>query len=195
MDNAFKLLAAVEEQKSYNANVDLGTTEYAITEQPYRGTKWQFLSMPGSNEFWDWALNFFLWSKKGVKYCSYKAADEVYKAVKDKINPDLPLCVVGHSKAGPDALQYMDKYGADRCIAFCPPPAFRPWNVPTFDRKTLMVIDPDDLVPWAGRVSFRHANAMIEKLPNDKRWYDLSRFASDHVIDHIVAYYEGKVNY
>ncbi len=193
MDDLFKLLAVTEEQKAYKTNIDLGTSEYALTVQEYKGVPWQFLSIPGSNEFMDWVLNFFLWSKKGVKICSYWSADKVHKAVAGKIDHQLPLCVVGHSKAGPTVLQYMKKYGADRCLALCPPPAFRPWSIPKFDSRTLVVIDPDDLVPWAGAISFRHADAITEYLPDDKKWYDLSHLASEHVIDHIVEYYKRKV--
>lgn len=188
MDRELKLIAAKACQAAYKKNTDLGSMEYTFTMTEYHGKPLQVLAMPGSNEFIDWLWNFLLISKNGVKRCTHLAADKVYVAIKDQLDPNIPLLVTGHSKSGPDALQYKNKYGADHCIAFCPPPAFRKKTKPTLE-NTLIVIDPDDIVPKLGELSFDQPICDVEKLPDDKAWYDLSRIYSQHVIDHLVEYY------
>ena len=186
MTKEFILLAAKEEQKAYKKYVDLGTTEYALTRNVYNDQEWQFLSIVGTNELRDWALNILLWSKDGVKICSYWAADEIYTAIRVDLHPDYPLCVQGHSKAGPTAVQYMLKYGADRCIAYCPPPAFRrsASAVKNYIDNTLLIIDPDDPVPKLGSVSFSQPNTEIYTLPNDVIGLSVSDHSMSNIIDH-----------
>ena len=194
MNNDLILLAAKACQRAYKKNIDLGSMEYALTIEDYHGVPFQILAMPGSNEFLDWVWNFTLLSWDGVKLCSYLAVKRIWQAVKNDIDPTMPLLVVGHSKAGPDALRWKQKYGADFCVALCPPPAFRPWKKVNL-KDTAIVIDPDDVVPLAGTLSFNHPTTdTLVHLPREKARYDPSRIGSDHVIDHIVQYFQGKVN-
>lgn len=203
LDNKFILAVAVECMKSYEKNVNLGSTEYALTIITYEGKPWQVLSTPGTNEMSDWFWNLYLRSTKGVKRCSYLAADRVHEEIKGKINPFIPLAVTGHSKDAPTALQYMAKYGADACIAFCPAPAFRRFRfIQTFPfierikyvplKNTLTVYDPDDLVPAAGIISFGHRTVeRTARLPKDKTWYNLYDRFGDHLMNHVISHYKS----
>lgn len=191
MDKELLILAAKACLQSYKTNIDLGTTEYSLTETTYNGSPLQILAMPGTNEMADWLWNLHLWSKHGVKSCTYFAVEKIHAAIKDKLNPELPLLVTGHSKAGPDAMQWKAKYKADYCVAFCPAPGFRRWNRPTLQNTTI-VIDPDDLVPWAGIVSFTQPIVPdIIKLPDDKKWFDIEGMVDDHMMPHIIDFLEA----
>lgn len=188
MDKSLLLLAAQACAASYVLNTDLGTTEYSLSKITYNNNPLQILAMPGTNEMADWLWNIHLWSKRGVKRCTYFAVEDIHKAIKNKLDPDIPLLVAGHSKAGPDALQYMAKHKADYCVSFCPAPAFRRWNRPTL-KNTTIVIDPDDLVPWAGIVNFTHPRVSdIVRLPRDKHWFDLKSRIKDHMMRHVIDF-------
>lgn len=189
MNNELILLAAKACADAYKNNTDLGTTEYSLTETTYQGKPLQILAMPGTNEMADWLWNFHMWSRAGVKRCTYLAVEEIYKAV--RLNPSIPLLVTGHSKAGPDALWWKARFNATYCIAFCPAPAFRRYNAPKLTGTTI-VIDPDDIVPIAGIINFGHPTVdQVIKLPRDKKWYDIRGRIADHDMDHIVKYFEN----
>jgi len=122
MDNNLILIAAKACVASYKQNIDLGTTEYSLTTSTYRDNPIHILAMPGTNEMVDWLWNMHLWSTHGVKRCTYLAVEEVHKALVG-IKSNIPLLVTGHSKAGPDALWYKERYAADYCVSFCPAPS------------------------------------------------------------------------
>jgi hypothetical protein len=191
IDQKLLLIAAHACAKSYEQNVDLGSSEYCLSKTFYNGGPLQILAMPGTNEMSDWLWNLHLWSSQGVKRCTYLSVKKIHKAIEGKINPYIPLLVTGHSKAGPDALWWKAKYGANYCVAFCPPPAFRRWNKPVL-QDTTIVIDQDDLVPMAGMISFTQPEVSeIITLPDDKKWYDIKGMIGDHSMGNIVAFLEN----
>ena len=159
--------------------IDIGSTEYADTIVEYQGKPLQVLAIGGSDEMLDWLWNAALASWDGVKLCSYLSARRI-KSRFISAQPSMPLLVTGHSKSGPTALYWKYRYGADYCVSFCPARGFR--NPLQLD-DTVIFIDPDDLVPKLGALSFEHPICDLITLKDDP---GLS--ISDHSIDHVIEY-------
>jgi len=159
---------------------NVGSTEWidTIADVEYKGEPLQILAIGGSDEMIDWFWNAALASWDGVKICSYLSARRIKKRF-SRVK-GVPLLVTGHSKSGPTALYWKEKYGADYCVAFCPARGFRK-DVKLDD--TTIFIDPDDVVPKLGALNFKHPKCEIVKLPDDP-----GLRISDHSIDHIIEY-------
>lgn len=184
MDKALVIIAAKAIKDVYDGHCEnIGSTEFSLTMTWYNRKPLQVLAIGGSDETMDWIWNFILASWDNIKLCSYLSAKRIAKRV--EINPDVPLLVTGHSKAGPTAPYYKLRYGADYCVSFCPAPGFR--KAPEM-KNTLMVIDPDDVVPDAGQLSFDHPICEVEYLPRDKEWHDIKGRLGDHSIEHVLEY-------
>lgn len=191
IDNELIKLASTACIEAYQNNIDLGTTEFALTMREYHNKPLQMLALPGTNEMADWLWNLYIRSTEGVKRGTYLAAEEIHEAVYKLIDPDIPFALTAHSKAGATVLQLMAKYGADACVAFCPAPAFRRSRLPILT-DTVIVIDPDDFVPIAGIINF--GQPIVErtiKLPKDKKWYNVEGRVDDHDMVHIDNYVRG----
>lgn len=173
-------------KKAYRYNINIGSTEYNFIYTP----ELQILAIPGTNELLDWFWNFMLYAKEGVKRCSHLSAQRIHEQIKQYIIPTIPLMVTGHSKAGPTAVWYKYKYGADYCVAFCPAPGFRRWKAKEMghQKNTLLVLDPDDFVINAGRLNFTHPDAKTITLPKDKKWFDIAGRIADHDLNQVTQF-------
>ena len=98
MKNDFYKIASELCIKAYKVRKDLGTTEYLLELFEYEGKIWQACVIPGTDELMDWFENLDLDEIAGMKEASVKAALEIHIDI--KLNPDLPLVVIGHSKGG-----------------------------------------------------------------------------------------------
>ncbi len=159
--------------KVYKKNTDIKTTEYRFDVITYQNKPLQVLSIAGTNEFWDWIKNLNIRSKYGVKKVSYEAAKVVYDQIKGVVDTDVPLLATGHSKGGATALVYKKIFGADYCIAFCPA---RCMKTEEYMENTVMVIDPDDLVPKLGWSLFELPICERIFLTNNFGWSISSHF-------------------
>lgn len=175
MDDLY-LKSAYYTQYAYDHNVDLGTTEYNVMN--FEG--YQFLSIPGTNEFKDWFKNANLWSKKGIKKSAYDAAIEIDKVFK---RSNKLLVVTGHSKGAAEAVAYTKLFGAYRCIIFNPARCLRYWSDRNMDNTT-MFIDPDDPVSKVGLISFGLPKCKIIKAKDDH----FLPSVKDHFMDNWISY-------
>lgn len=132
------------------AGMDLGHVEFNSTLLNYQDELYQIIAVGGTDELRDWFWNLVPFSRDGVKLCSYFAAEKIHNHCVPI--PGAKLIIGGHSKAGPTALYYKQRYGAYYAIAFCPARGFRKQF---YMENTTLVIDPDDLVPKLGRL-FKH---------------------------------------
>ncbi|MCD4675326.1 MAG: hypothetical protein K8S18_04935 [Desulfobacula sp.] len=182
MDKELYKIAAKAVKAVYDGDhieyYNVGSTEWIDTIVEYQGVRLQVLAIGGSDEWIDWLWNAALASWDGVKLCSYLSAWRIQKRFKSI--PNVPLLVTGHSKSGPTAMYWKQKYGADYCVAFCPARGFRK---PISLDNTTIFIDPDDVVPKLGVLSFEHPICDLVTLPDDPGWS-----ISDHFIDHVIEY-------
>ena len=187
-------IAVLECQKAYKNNIDLGTTEFTLTTHELNGESTQFLSIPGSNEFWDWIKNFDLRSVKGFKKAAYDAAMDILTSQEFRYSIDYGSQIVinGHSKAGATIVQLADYFkNSDNvyCIAFAPAPSIRRKINYTFNNLTLMR-DPDDVVHQAGIISFGQPKVPKERdiwLPNDH----IGKYIKDHDLSNFKEFIDG----
>lgn len=184
MNPELHMIAALAGNAVYDINIDIGSTEYAVTKAKYQDEKIQVLAFAGTNESLDWFWNLMPLWWDGVKLGTYLSVKRVAK----RFIPDSEkkLMVEGHSKGGPPAMYWKQKYGADWCVAFCPAPGFRK-KIKL--ENTTIFIDPDDLVPKAGRILFCHPNVdEVVTLPQDKKWWQILKRINDHLMDHIIKF-------
>ena len=52
--------------------------------------------------------------------------------------------------------------------------------------NVLIVVDPDDIVPKLGFISFRHPDCEVYRLPDDKGWIDLKDHNMDNFMQHFL---------
>lgn len=179
------MIAALACRDVYETGTKVLTTSYAITEAEFNGEKIDVLAFAGTDEFVDWFLNVIPFSCDGVKLGSHLSVERVADRYEKK--PDKKLLVCGHSKAGPTAFKWMQKYGADWCVAFCPAPGFKEC---IFLENTTMFIDGDDFVPKLGRLLFRHPVCKVVKLPRNRPWWDIFGRIGEHFMSRVINYLE-----
>lgn len=180
-NNNLYLLAAEAIQEVYKGiGENSGSTEWNLKTTTLEGEPVQILAIAGTNDLVDWLWNLALVSWNGVKFGSYLSAKRICKRV--KINPNMPLVVAGHSKSGPTAFYYKYKYGADYCVTFCPARGLR--KKIKLD-STTMFIDPDDIVPKLGALSFNHPICKKITLPKDHKWISIKNHFMSHVINYL----------
>ena len=184
MEELYKL-AARAATKVYERCIDLGTTEYSLTFEIFKGRFVQVLAFSGTNEKRDWWKNLNLFSKKGIKKSAYKAAVEVHARIQKDLHLGVRLIVTGHSKGAAEAIAYAKLYRADYCVAFCPARCLRPWTNRYIPNCTIFV-DPDDIVPKLAFISFQHPTCCVINLENDV----IGLSIREHFMSHINQYLE-----
>ena len=178
----------------YKNNIDLGTTEFKVTEDRYKGDNLNILAIAGSNEREDWLKNFNLLSRGGFKKVGVDAVEDIRgKVVLYRIKMyQEPLLIVTHSKSGVTGAVLADYFHGCpwvHVVCFAPAP-----SVFVFGKKKKIYygnmtrfIDPDDIVPKAGWPLFVQPRCNEIVLPNNKIGYDLS----DHKLSNYKAYIDS----
>ena len=207
----------IEKSKRWKKATELKTTKSRALEAAialkgvYQGkgknvksTEWwfytkndiQYLAIAGTNEWLDWVLNVILLSVKGIKFYAWFSARRIFKAIKEEgYDEKKELVIACHSKSCTTGFAIkLHHTPLARCIAFCPAPGFK--KAPLMqDGRTLIFVDPDDLVPHAGDITFDNPDAPVSYLPRDKNFFDFIGRIADHSMDHIIKYLQGKEQY
>jgi len=178
-------MAAKACKKAYEEFTNLGTTEYSFRLMLYRGEVVKVIIIPGTNELLDWLVNINLFSRKGFKIGSYRAAKKIHKHVLPMLNKykKQRLFVFGHSKGGATAIVYKLLLGADCCVAFSPA---RCLKKPVKMDNTTILLDPDDIVPKLAFLSFDHPECEIIEAEDDHIFFSIG----DHKIEHMEQWVE-----
>ncbi|MCP4365435.1 MAG: hypothetical protein GY800_09085 [Planctomycetes bacterium] len=169
---------------------DLGTTEFSLDLVEIDRRKVHIISIPGTNETWDWWKNIDMRSKCGWKKAAYDAANIIAsnKHVRVIMASHTPVVIGCHSKGGPTGLRLKSMFPQKKilCVAFEPARGLRN------DRKhhmsdTVIFRDPDSVVTKVGWSRFKHPTCRIIDLPNDK-WYPSVK---DHGMKHISEFVDN----
>jgi hypothetical protein len=191
VDENLFMIAAKACKGAYASGTKILTTEYSITEAQYDGETIDVLAFAGTDEALDWVLNLLPFSCDGVKFGSHLSVERV--ADRFRRTEGRKLLVCGHSKAGPTAFKWKQKYGADWCVVFCPAPGFKRHD---FLADTVKFIDLDDIVPKAGRLLFKHPVCSTVYMPKNRPWWDIRGRIKEHFMDRVIEYLKnnkGKV--
>lgn len=191
MDEELFMIAAKACRDVYDKGIKIVTTEYRITHAFYRGEQIDVLAFAGTDEWLDWVLNVLPFSCDGVKFGSHLSVERVANRYQRTFERKLLVC--GHSKAGPTAFKWIEKYGADWCVAFCPAPGFKK---AIELENTVMFIDLDDIVPKAGRLLFKQPICKAVYMPKNRPLWDLIGRIKEHLMTKVIDYLtlnKGKV--
>lgn len=160
-------------------NINIGSTEYAVTEITIDDENWQVLAIGGTNEPIDWFWNFVLISWHGLKLGCLLSVTRIMKRFKRKSGYKLLIAV--HSKSGPTGAELCKRLNAECGISYCPAPGHRK----AIEVPNLIIFnDPDDKITDLGKINFKHPKCKVVMLPDDPGWWIIS----DHFLKHIREY-------
>lgn len=152
-NNSISNIALKYAKAVYKKHIDLGSTEYMLTDLPFC----QVLAITGSNEKIDWLLNFILLSWKDIKLPAYLAARRLHKIMVYERDLTKPLLVTGHSKGGTTAPAYFYLYcnpDNDYLVYFNPCPGVKGHK--HLGVNSIKYCNLHDIVHYAGSISLNH---------------------------------------
>lgn len=162
-------------------NINIGSTEWAVTEKEIDGENWQILAVGGTNEPIDWFWNFAMFSWQGLKAGCLLSVKRIMKRFKRK--PGYKLLIAVHSKSGPTGAELHLRLDADFGVSYCPAPGHRK----AIELKNFVIFnDPDDKVTELGSISFKHPKCSVVTLPDDPGWWIIGNHFLKHIKEYLI---------
>lgn len=183
MNKTLYKIAATACLKVYDQNIELSLgTEYFHSLVMRDGKTYQLISIAGTDELIDMVKNVNLLSWEGIKLSAYRSAKRIMSDI--TLYPSIPVIVTGHSLGGAVAIAVQKMFKFDHCIAFAPARCLRYWTNRNM-KNTTIFIDPDDIVPKLGFISFCHPKCKIIKSKDNHKLISIDDHKMNHWVDFV----------